>query len=60
MHQQLKTHGLKQTQADKMKIKKRKRKNFTDCDQRPQRIDLVKKKQKSNHSPVPKASSQPT
>lgn len=47
------------TQADKMKIKKRKRKNFTGCYQRPQRIDLVKKKQKSNDSPVPKALSQP-
>ena len=43
-----------------MKIKKRKRKNFTGCYQRPQRIDLVKKKQKSNDSPVPKALSQPT
>jgi hypothetical protein len=31
------------TQADKMKIKKRKRKNFTGCYQRPQRIDLIKK-----------------
>jgi hypothetical protein len=34
------------TQADKMKIKKRKRKNFTGCYQRPQRIDLVKKNKK--------------
>jgi hypothetical protein len=48
------------TQADKMKIKKRKRKNFTGCYQKPQRIDLGKKKQKSNDSPVPKAASQPT